>query len=191
MLTRLVDYLKSEGVTAMFTSLTNGANRDRELTDVGISSLMDTWILLRDLELNGERNRAIYILKSRGMKHSNQVREFLLTSQGIDLADVYIGPGGVLTGSARAKQEAVDTAEKLLLQQTMEKRLRDLDRKRKLLDAQILALQAEFEAEESEVGHIVSQERLKERVMEKNRNVQARSRLADASAHASTNGGSR
>jgi circadian clock protein KaiC len=191
MLTRLVDYLKSETITAMFTSLTHGADKDKETTDVGISSLMDTWILLRDIELSGERNRAIYVLKSRGMKHSNQVREFLLTSRGIDLRDVYVGPGGVLTGSARLNQEAAERADRLQQQQATAKRLRDLERKRKVLEAQTLALRAEFEAEEAEIGHLVKQEQIKEQVMDKDRTAQARSRFADASARADSNGGGR
>ena len=102
MLTRLIDFLKLNQITAMFTSLTSGANSTLEQTNIGISSLMDTWLLLRDTEINGERNRTLYVLKSRGMAHSNQIREFLLTSHGIELVDVYLGPEGVLTGTARA-----------------------------------------------------------------------------------------
>lgn len=99
MLTRLIDFFKNEGVTAVFTSLTAGGH-NLEQTEVGISSLMDTWLLLRMVESNGERNRLLYILKSRGMAHSNQVREFRLTDDGIELLDVHVGPGGVRTGAA-------------------------------------------------------------------------------------------
>ena len=105
MLVRLLDYLKIQQVTAFFTSLTHSGSR-LEQTDVGLSSLIDTWLLLRDIELNGERNRGLYVLKSRGMAHSNQIREFLLTDRGIELQEVYLGPEGVLTGSARLAQEA-------------------------------------------------------------------------------------
>ncbi len=104
MLLRLIDFLKARQITAMFVHLTSGGNA-WERTDVGVSSLIDTWILLRDIELAGERNRGIYVLKSRGMKHSNQIREFLITTEGIQLQDVYVGPEGVLTGSMRAAQE--------------------------------------------------------------------------------------
>jgi circadian clock protein KaiC len=104
MLLRLVDFLKAKGITAMFTYLTRGAAA-QEATDVGISSLIDTWLLLRNIESAGERNRGLYVLKSRGMKHSNQIREFILTPEGIQLEDDHVGPEGVLTGSMRAAQD--------------------------------------------------------------------------------------
>lgn len=110
MLTRLIDSLKAKGITAMFTSLTSG-NMVIESSEVGISSLIDTWISVREIEAVGERNRGLYILKSRGMRHSNQVREFVLTDKGVDLIEVYVGPGGVLTGSARKAQEAFERAQ--------------------------------------------------------------------------------
>lgn len=109
MLMRLVDFLKMKQITAFFTSLTAGGT-SLERTDVAISSLIDTWLLLRDIEISGERNRCIYVLKSRGMAHSNQIREFILTDHGVELRDVYIGPGGFLTGSARITQEASENA---------------------------------------------------------------------------------
>ena len=109
MLTRLIDFLKMEQITAVFTNLTAGGG-SQERTEIGLSSLMDTWLVLRDIESNGERNRGLWVLKSRGMAHSNQVREFRLTDKGIALEDVYIGPAGVLTGSARAQQEAREKA---------------------------------------------------------------------------------
>jgi circadian clock protein KaiC len=120
MLMRLIDFLKIRQITALFTALTQGANKDIEQTEVGISSLIDTWILLRDLELNGERNRYIYVLKSRGMAHSNQVREFVLTSEGVRLMPVYVGSGTVLTGAARLNQAAREKAEALLRTQKTE-----------------------------------------------------------------------
>ena len=98
MLMRLIDFLKAQQITALFTSLTHGGDA-LEQSQAGISSLIDTWLLLRDIELGGERNRGMYVLKSRGMAHSNQIREFLLTDHGIELKDVYVGPEGVLTGS--------------------------------------------------------------------------------------------
>ena len=124
-----------------------------------ISSLIDTWLLLRDIELGGERNRGLYILKSRGMAHSNQIREFLLTDRGIDLCDVYLGPEGVLTGSARRTQEARERAAALARQQDMERRRSDLERKRRALEAKVAALKMEFEIEEDEVNYVLAQER--------------------------------
>jgi circadian clock protein KaiC len=121
---------------------------------------MDTWILLRNIENNGERNRTLYVLKSRGMKHSNQVREFVLSDKGIDLVDVYLGTDRVLTGTARFAQEAHERAAAGLRQRDHERRLRQLAVKRKALEAQIAALQAEAEAEEAEVNFAISQETL-------------------------------
>ena len=135
MLLRLVDFLKSKQITAMFTHLTHGGSA-REATDVGISSLIDTWLLLRDIELGGERNRGLYVLKSRGMKHSNQIREFLLTSEGIELQDVYLGSEGVLTGSMRAAQEAREKAAALALQDEIDAKQREVDRLRAALAVQ-------------------------------------------------------
>jgi len=109
MLIRLIDFLKQQGITAFLTNLTSGGEA-LERTDVEISSIVDTWLFMRDIELGGERNRALYVLKSRGMAHSNQLREFLLTPDGVDLLDVYVGPEGVLTGSSRMSQEAREKA---------------------------------------------------------------------------------
>jgi circadian clock protein KaiC len=136
MLLRLVDYLKAKGITTLFTHLTSGAAA-REATDVGISSLIDTWLLLRDIESAGERNRGLYVLKSRGMPHSNQIREFLITPEGIKLEDVYVGPEGVLTGSMRAAQEAREVAEALALQQEVEAKQREIDRLRAALELRL------------------------------------------------------
>ena len=109
-LMRLIDFLKQQQITTLFTSLTAGGGATPEDSQVGVSSLMDTWLLLRNVEFNGERNRTIYVLKSRGMAHSNQVREFVLSDKGIDLVDVYLGADRVLTGTARVAQEAQERA---------------------------------------------------------------------------------
>jgi circadian clock protein KaiC len=163
MLLRLIDFLKREQITAFLTSLTNGRDKAYEQTDAGISSLIDTWILLRDLELNGERNRCIYVLKSRGMAHSNQVREFVMSKNGVRLLPVYIGTGKVLTGSARLAQEAREKAESLQRQQMTEEQRRVLEGKRKALDAQVEALRSEFAQEESRVVLSTRQEEDRER----------------------------
>ena len=152
MLVRLLDYLKGEGITALFTSLTWGIrDADLELNDGAVSSLIDTWLLLRDIEHNGERNRGMYIIKARGMAHSNQIREFLLSDTGIDLKDVYVGPSGVLTGSSRLTMEAEDKAFALTLQQEIDSMQQKMDRKRQALEAQWIAMQATFQAEEVEM----------------------------------------
>jgi circadian clock protein KaiC len=135
MLTRLIDFLKNQNITALFTSLTVGGSA-YEQSEVGISSLMDTWLLLRMLESASERNRILYVLKSRGMAHSNQMREFLLTDEGIKLVDVYTGSGTVHTGSARLVQAAKDQSEDLAQQQAAERRQRDLEEERAALAVQ-------------------------------------------------------
>jgi circadian clock protein KaiC len=163
MLMRLIDFLKTRQITGFFTALTSGRNKEIEETDVGISSLIDTWIFARDLEVNGERNRCIYVLKSRGMANSNQVREFLMSKDGIRLLPVYVGSGKVLTGSARLSQEAHERAEDVLRQQTQEGRRRALDGKRKALEAQIEALRSEFKQEEARVALVTQQEEQRER----------------------------
>ena len=133
MLMRLIDFFKANQITALFNSLTS-TGYNEESTEMGVSSLMDTWLLLRDIESNGERNRGLYILKSRGMAHSNQIREFHLTDNGIQLVDVYVGPEGVLTGSARLTREARDKAEALAHRQKIESRKSELEHKRKALE---------------------------------------------------------
>jgi circadian clock protein KaiC len=160
-LMRLIDFLKQQQITTLFTSLTSsGGGVSPEDSQVGVSSLMDTWLLLRNVEYNGERNRTLFVLKSRGMRHSNQVREFVLTDKGIDLVEVYLGTDRVLTGTARAAQEAHERVAAGLRRQDHERRLRQLASKRKALEAQITALQAEAEAEEAEVNFAIAQETL-------------------------------
>jgi len=180
-LNRIIDYMKMQQITGVFTNLTIGGE-SLEHTDVGVSSLMDTWILLNCLELGGERNRVLYLLKSRGMAHSNQVREFLLTDQGVDLVDVYLGPGGVLTGTARASQEARDKAEALARRQEIERRQRQIDRKRAVLATQIEALKTEFVAEEEGLQKILAQEKLVENGLTRDRAQMGRLRGEDKPA---------
>jgi circadian clock protein KaiC len=157
MLMRIVDFLKANQITAIFTSLTSG-DGVLESSDVGISSLIDTWLLLRDIELNGERNRGMYVLKSRGMANSNQIREFILTDHGVKLREAYIGASGVLTGSARVAQEALEKAEVLMRKHDIERKKRELERKRKTLEVQIASLHADFESEETEALKMIRTE---------------------------------
>jgi circadian clock protein KaiC len=178
MLMRLIDFLKARQVTALFTSLTSGAEAI-EQTAVGISSLMDTWLLVRIIEEGGERNRGLYVLKSRGMPHSNQVREFVMTHRGVELLDVYVGPHGVLTGSARYAQEAKERAEELLRQQEFESRRRGLERRRAAVDAQIASLRTELESEEDELRRLLMQKDLRDTVIVTDRQAMAKLRRAD------------
>jgi circadian clock protein KaiC len=178
MLIRLIDFLKQKGTTGLLTNLTSGGEAI-EKTDVEISSIVDTWLFVRDIELSGERNRALYVLKSRGMAHSNQLREFKLTERGIDLMDVYIGPEGVLTGSSRLSQEARENAATMQRQQELERVRRERARKREALEARILALRKEFEVEEEEAASMSAEEISRENFMTESREAMARSRQAD------------
>ena len=157
MLIRLVDLLKMNQITSLFTSLSLGGGA-LEQTQVSIASLIDTWLLLRDTEISGERNRGLFILKSRGMAHSNQIREFLLTDHGVELRDVYVGPSGVLTGSARLAQEAQEQAAQAARKQEVERQQIELERKRKTLEAQIATMRAEFEVQAAGSLIIIGQE---------------------------------
>ena len=165
-LMRLIDWLKKDQITAILTSLTNGGDVTSELEDsqASVSSLMDTWLLLRNTELGGERNRTIFVRKSRGMAHSNQVREFILSDSGIDLVDVYVGNDRVLTGSARVAQKAHAQAAATLRAQDHQRKLRRLAGKRKAIEAQIDALQAEVESDIAELDFAVAEQTLQDEI---------------------------
>ncbi|MBU4527075.1 MAG: circadian clock protein KaiC, partial [Desulfomicrobium sp.] len=179
MLSRLIDFLKMKEVTAFCTDLTSvGGSLER--TDVGISSLMDTWILLQIIEGNGERNRGLSILKSRGMEHSNQIREYCLTDNGADLVDVYVGAGRVMTGAARAVQEAKDKFEILERNQEIERKQRDIERKEAVIEAQITALRSGFEAEKDEVERAITRASQHQEIIIEESQAMARTRKADA-----------
>ncbi len=154
MVARQIHLLKSRGITAMATTLV----QDDEASGVGISSLMDTWLLLRNVESNGERNRLLFVLKSRGTAHSNQVREFVLTDHGVELADVYVGPGGVMTGSARVMQQARERSDQLEREEQLMRRKRELKAHVAQGQAQLAVLQEELAAQQAELEQIASRE---------------------------------
>ncbi len=176
MLMRMVDYLKFNNITAFFTSLTSARGSEGhslEMTDIGLSSIVDTWILLRYVETNAERNRAIYLLKSRGMAHTNQLREFVITERGIQLQEVYVGTTGVVTGSARLAQITADRAASVAREEETRRRLRAFERRRVAVQGQIGALQAELDAEEETLN-----ESLQQQAEEQQRGVQDRASIA-------------
>ena len=175
MLIRLIDFLRKRNVTAFMVSLTSGG-KSMEATEEGLSSMVDTWLLLRDVELGGERNRLIYVLKSRGMAHSNQVREFIISSKGVKLVQAYLGLSGVLTGSARLSQEARERLEEQSAREEMQRKKLALEHRRKAIDAQIIALRAGLKTEEEEFGRLVSDVLSKERQNEIEREAMAKSR---------------
>jgi circadian clock protein KaiC len=178
MMVRLVDFLKSEQITAVLINLHSG-DSNFEKTDVGISSIIDTWIYLRDIESGGERNRGIYILKARGTAHSNQIREFLITRKGIELRPAYIGPEGVLTGSARLTQESRDLEAARDRDQEAERRRRTLEGRRKALEAQIEALRSELDVAAQEEQVILLHEKQRLSRASADREAMARSRKAN------------
>ncbi len=182
MMTRLIDFFKMQRVTALITSLTSGDAR-LESTEVAISALMDTWLLLRDVHNGAERNRVLHLVKSRGMKHSNQVREFLLTDHGVELRDVYAGPSGVLlTGSARGALEAQEKAQTLLHGEETQSKMHNLERKRQSMEAQIAVLRAEYEIEEAEAARTIGQAQTRAGVLAGDRVRMARERQSDKGA---------
>ena len=186
MLSRLIDYLKLKQITAFCTDLT-AVDNSLERTEVGISSLMDSWLLLRTIEGNGERNRGLYILKSRGMQHSNQVREFILSDGGAQLQDVYIGAGGVLTGSAKMIQEARDRAESLANREEIDRKQRDMQRKQSLMDARIITLRSQFEVEKEELERSIAEEQRRSEIFTQDTLALARLRQADSPSRAQPN----
>ena len=178
MLTRLIDFLKLKQVTALFTSLTS-ATTEIEDSEVGVSSLMDAWLLVKNIESNGERNRGLYVLKARGIAHSNQVREFVLTDRGIELIDAYIGSEGVLMGSARSSQVARETAAQVERRLAAEQKERELNRRQELYEAQLLALKGQYETERDTILQELEAAREREKIIADQRLEIARLRRAD------------
>ncbi len=190
MVTRLIDYLKAVQVTSLFSSLTPGGQAPQQ-SEAIMSSLMDAWLLLQDFEGNGERNRVLYVLKARGMAHSNQVREFLISDHGIDVVDAYIGASGVLTGSARAAQNALEKAALLTNQQEAARLEREVERKRAALERQISGLRSEYETEALELRRIAEQVGTSTLMLTNERAASGRLRQADANVAAGTRSKSR
>jgi len=182
MVMQLVDLLKMSQTTSLFTSLSLSSGA-LEQNQIAIASMFDTWLLVRDIEIGGERNRGMYILKSRGMAHSNQIREFLLTDHGVELRDVYVGPSGVLTGSARLVQEAQEQAALMTRNQEVERRQIELERKRTTLEAQVLALRAEFAVQEIASMKIIGQEQAEDAQLAQERMDMGLSRKADTTPY--------
>jgi circadian clock protein KaiC len=176
MLIRLIDFLQSRKITVLFTALSLNTVIN-EQTDEGVSSLVDAWLMVRDIESNGERNRALYVMKSRGMNHSNQVREFVITRKGLNLIDVYLGPDGVLVGSARESQQLTAMAGEILHTHAVNRKDMEIQRKRKVLEAQISSLREEFESVQDQLNKTFIEEDLKKEIMDKNRNQLVQNRL--------------
>ena len=180
MLTRLIDFLKVRQITGMFTSLTS-ARGEVEDSEVGVSSLMDAWLLVKNIESNGERNRGLYILKARGIAHSNQVREFVLTDHGIELIDAYIGSEGMLMGSARSSQLAREKAAEVERQHATTRKERELRRKQELYEAQLVTLRGQYESDRDAILRELDDEKNRLEVLAVQRREIARLRHADNS----------
>jgi circadian clock protein KaiC len=167
-LTRLIDFLQSQQITVMFTALSLN-NIVNEQTDEGVSSLVDAWMMVREIEMNGERNRGLHIMKSRGMYHSNQVREFIISDKGLSLEDVYLGPEGILIGSSRQAYVLQQQTEALLLKHSLGRKDKEIERKAKELQAKISTLTSEFESIKEELKNDSIEEDLKKEILRKNR----------------------
>jgi circadian clock protein KaiC len=190
MVTRLIDFLKAGQVTSLFTSLTHGG-KVLEQSGAAMSSLMDSWLLLQNFEGNGERNRVLYVLKARGMAHSNQIREFLISNHGVDLVDAYIGVSGVLTGSARVAQGDLEKAAVLASQQEAAQLKREVERKRTALERQISGLRSDYESEAVELRRIAEQVGTRTFVLGTERAASGILRQADAKVAGGTRGKSK
>ncbi|WP_420150475.1 circadian clock protein KaiC [Spirosoma sp.] len=175
MLIRLIDFLQAEQITVVFTALSL-ITVVNEQTDEGVSSLVDAWLLLRDIEANGERNRGLYVMKSRGMKHSNQVREFVITDEGLNLIDVYLGADGVLVGSAREAQQLQEVTGVALHDYAVSRKDREIERKRLVLESKIASLKEEFESVREELNKTFTEEELRKEILEQNREQLTRNR---------------
>jgi circadian clock protein KaiC len=187
MLTRLIDFLKARGVTGLFTSLTTGTTNLEE-TDVAVSSLIDTWLLLEVVRSGGERNRALTIIKSRGMEHSNQTAEYRLSRRGLEILDTYLGASGVLTGSARVAREAEDRAEALLREESVARQQTLRESRRKAFERRLETLRAEFAVEDAELERAILEEAQRGDVVASDRVRMGRSRRAFAARAAGKNG---
>jgi circadian clock protein KaiC len=184
LVTRKIDLLKAREITTLITAL----GPSDETSNETLSSLVDTWLLLRNVEANGERNRLLFVLKSRGTAHSNQVREFVLTSHGVELVDVYVGAAGVLAGSARLAQQAAERNAETLQASDLERRLRELRRSVVEREAHLVAVQDELDADRAEMDRIDLRVRHQAADTEADRQAMGTRRWADA---ASGNGGQR
>lgn len=178
-LIRLIDFLQTELITVMFTALTLN-NIVNDQTDEGVSSLVDAWLLVRDMELGGERNKGMYIMKSRGMKHSNQIREFVITDNGLNLVDVFLSENAVLIGSAREAEQLKEQTGELLRNYRLDKKDREILRRRKVLESEIARLQTEFESAEEELNTIYKEDELKKQIAENNREEMTRIRSGNS-----------
>ncbi|CCG98684.1 putative circadian clock protein, KaiC [Fibrella aestuarina BUZ 2] len=178
MLIRLIDFLQAQQITVLFTALTRNTVVE-EQTDEGVASLVDTWLLVRDIESNGERNRGLYVMKARGMKHSNQVREFVITDHGVDLVDVYLGPEGVLTGSAREAQQLQEYTGEALRDHAVTRKDREIERKKLVLESKIASLREEFESVQDELNKTYIEDELRKEILQKNREQLTRNRHKD------------
>lgn len=182
MLMRLIDHLKTLEITALFTNLSSDYSAgaySTEPTQMHVSSLMDTWLILKNVEGNGERNRVFSIIKARGLPHSNQIREFILSDEGLELLDVFQGGGDVLFGSARVAQEARDQAQQLLKGEEIDKKRREIEQKRRMMENEIAMIEEKFAREEEELKILVDQESSRDTVTARESRGMATMRRAD------------
>jgi len=177
-LIRLVNACKEKGLTMILTNQTAGFQNEHEITGMDISSIIDTVVFLRFIDIGGEINRMLMIMKSRGQKSSNQYREFVITDNGIDIQDVYVGEGGVLTGAARQEQEDREALEVRRKRVEIELREHEIKQKRVEMEAEIARRRAELETAEAELKAL----QLEERVVQEGRDMRGEMRGEDTNS---------
>lgn len=168
MLVKFIDFLKSKQITVLLTAAITLESITSNPSDEGISSMVDTWLLVRDIEKNGERNRGIYVLKSRGMQHSSQLREFLITDNGIELIPVFVINGEVLTGSTKNEYDHKQKTKRVLRNNEIQRNKREIERQRKVMEAEVTRLKAQFESAKEGLSKTQEEERILEAMHVKN-----------------------
>ena len=161
MLAHFVDFLKGKNITTLFTAAITLESIKANPSDEGISAMMDTWILVRDIELNSERNRGIYVLKSRGMNHSTQVREFIITDDGIALLPIYVSSRGILTGTSKLEEKLKEEQERKLFEKKIKIREQEIEKKREIMENNISLLKTEFDSEVEILNQVKIENNLK------------------------------
>lgn len=171
-LARLIDYLKARSVTMFMTTLSDAEHSGAG----GVSSLADTWLNLSNHELAGERNRVIVVLKSRGTPHSNQLREFVLSDDGIKIVDAYAGEGGLLMGTARLEAQTRARAADQERGEALEADRRRVQARRTAVEAQIAALEAELETDLAAAGANIDERERRQAQLEEDESARGSAR---------------
>jgi len=176
---QFLDYLKGEGITVVNTSLMDGLSTDEATASTGISTIADTWIHVSYIVQDGERNRALTIVKSRGTGHSNQVRELTLSDGGVSLTDVFVAQGKVLMGVARWEWEQEEHAAKKRTKVATDLKRLQLQLAQAEAVARLQVVQTEMEARSAEIEVLVHATGSASKLLATDREVLRKMRHAD------------